>query len=80
MDNGPGILQAYRDKIFLIFETLENDNYQSTGIGLATVNSIVSRLGGDISLTDRPDGEKGVCFVFTIRSSTYLKNIKGRNY
>ena len=76
MDNGPGIPQSYRDKIFLMFETLENANYQNTGIGLATVKSIVSRLGGDISLTDRPDGERGVCFIFTIKRSAYLKNIE----
>lgn len=76
MDNGPGIPESYRDKIFLMFETLENANYQNTGIGLATVKSIVSRLGGDISLTNRPDGKKGVCFIFKIKSSSYLKNIE----
>lgn len=76
MDNGPGIPESYRDKIFLMFETLENANYQNTGIGLATVKSIVSRLGGSISLTNRPDGKKGVCFIFKIKSPAYLKNIE----
>ncbi|CAL2105551.1 Histidine kinase [Tenacibaculum sp. 190524A02b] len=73
MDNGPGISLEYRDKVFLMFETLKTSNYQSTGIGLATVKSIITRLGGKISLKEREDGKKGVCFEFTIRKSNFYK-------
>lgn len=65
-DNGPGIEEHYREKVFDMFETLENSNNENTGIGLATVKSIIERLGGKISLNDREDGKEGVCFHFYI--------------
>lgn len=71
VDNGPGIEEKYWDKVFKIFETLENSNNDNTGIGLATVKSIIKRLGGKISLKKRADGKKGVCFQFY----TSVKNI-----
>ena len=63
-DNGPGIDEKYWKKIFLMFETLENANNENTGIGLATVESIIKRLGGEIYLKNRDDGKKGVSFHF----------------
>ena len=65
-DNGPGIEEKYWDKVFNMFETLENLNNENTGIGLATVRSIIKRLGGDIYLSNRKDGKKGVCFNFYV--------------
>lgn len=65
-DNGPGIEEHYREKVFDMFETLENSNNENTGIGLATVKSIIERLGGKISLNEREDGKEGVCFHFYI--------------
>jgi signal transduction histidine kinase len=66
MDNGPGIEKEYRDKVFQMFETLENTDNNNTGIGLTTVKSIINRLGGKIYLDDREDNKKGVCFHFYI--------------
>lgn len=66
MDNGPGIEKEYRDKVFEMFETLNNTSNNNTGIGLTTVKSIVKRLGGTISLGEREDNKKGVCFNFSI--------------
>lgn len=63
-DNGPGIKEKYWDKVFNMFETLEDSNNQNTGIGLATVKSIIKRLGGEIHLENKKDGKKGVCFRF----------------
>lgn len=65
-DNGPGIDEKYRKKVFNMFETLDNSNNENTGIGLATVNSIVKRLGGEIKIKDRADRKKGVSFEFYI--------------
>lgn len=65
-DNGPGIEEQYWEKVFNMFETLENSNNENTGIGLATVKSIIERLGGKISLNEREDGKEGVCFHFYI--------------
>ena len=63
-DNGPGIKEKYWEKVFNMFETLEGSNSQNTGIGLATVKSIIKRLGGEIHLENKKDGKKGVCFRF----------------
>ena len=51
----------------MMLETLENTNNKNTGIGLATVKSIVERLGGKIYLKSRVDGYKGVSFHFSIK-------------
>ena len=65
-DNGPGIEKEYREKVFEMFETLNNVNNENTGIGLATVKSIIKRLGGEIYIKEREDGKKGVSFYFCI--------------
>ncbi|WP_166382137.1 GAF domain-containing sensor histidine kinase [Polaribacter sp. 11A2H] len=67
-DNGPGIEEKYWGKVFEMFETLGNNdpNNNNTGIGLATVKSIVKRLGGKIELKKRDEDKKGVCFYFYI--------------
>lgn len=65
-DNGPGVDEKYWEKVFVMFETLENTGNENTGIGLATVKSIVERLGGTIYLKSREDGLKGVAFHFNI--------------
>lgn len=41
-DNGPGISKQYHEKIFMIFQTLqERDSFESTGVGLAIVKKIL---------------------------------------
>ncbi len=71
-DNGPGIKEQYWEKVFDMFETLENENNDNTGIGLATVKSIIKRLGGKIYIANRKDGNKGVCFHFSISKREIL--------
>jgi signal transduction histidine kinase len=66
MDNGPGIEKEFRDKVFQMFETLNNTGNNNTGIGLTTVKAIIDRLGGKIHLNKRDDNKKGVCFYFYI--------------
>jgi len=63
-DNGMGIEQAYFDKIFRTFETLEN-NVQSTGIGLSIVKKIVNLYGGKVWLTSKIN--EGSTFYFTLK-------------
>lgn len=65
-DNGPGIKEEYWKKVFNMFETLENTNNENTGIGLATVKSIIKRLGGIIYTKDRDDLKKGASFHFSV--------------
>ena len=62
-DNGKGINPSYFNKIFEIFQKLEN-NSNSTGIGLSIVKKIVHFYGGNIWL----ESEEGVGtrFFFTL--------------
>jgi len=63
-DNGPGILEAYHDKIFIIFQTLHaRDKIESTGVGLAIVKKLVEDKGGKVWLESLPDD--GSKFYFT---------------
>lgn len=63
-DNGKGIENAYFDKIFKTFESLEN-NVSSTGIGLSIVKKIVKLYGGSIWLASEPN--IGTTFYFTLK-------------
>jgi len=64
-DNGPGIAEEHRERVFRIFQTLSSiDECQSTGVGLAVVKKIVELYGGDIWI-DSQLGE-GATFVFTL--------------
>lgn len=63
-DNGPGIGKAYHDKIFVIFQTLqERDSFESTGVGLAIVKKILEDRKENIIVDSEP-GE-GSVFTFT---------------
>lgn len=63
-DNGPGIDRNYHDKIFQIFQTLnEKDVGESTGVGLAIVKKILDDRNQSIKLHSAPG--KGSRFTFT---------------
>lgn len=63
-DNGPGIDAEYHDRIFVIFQTLqERDAFESTGVGLAIVKKIVEWQGGTIEVTSKLG--QGATFTFT---------------
>lgn len=67
-DNGMGIDLGVQEEIFNLFKTTgikDRNGKEGTGIGLATVKSLVSKLGGSISLESEP--EKGSTFTFTVQ-------------
>jgi ABC-type amino acid transport substrate-binding protein len=63
IDNGIGIPDDCRERVFLVFERLQvNSNPESTGIGLAIVQRIVNSCGGTVQLSATPDGGTTVLF------------------
>ncbi|MDI1231818.1 MAG: CHASE domain-containing protein [Methylobacter sp.] len=64
-DNGIGIPEEYRERVFGVFERLQVQSDQnSTGIGLAIVRRIVESCDGSVILQETPGG--GVTAVFDL--------------
>jgi signal transduction histidine kinase len=68
-DNGIGIAPQYAERVFLIFQRLnERSAYPGTGIGLAMCRKIVDYFGGRIWLDTSVDA--GARFCFTLPAIT----------
>ena len=70
-DNGPGIAVSDRDRVFGVFERLDNTQ-EGTGIGLAVCKRIVETSGGRIWIADSDIGTD-------MRVSVPASNGHGRN-
>ena len=77
-DNGPGIEEAQREKIFEPFRRLAQPNVQGLGLGLAICKRIVELHGGKIWCESAPT--KGAAFVFSLPKGAVVDTAGEREY
>jgi signal transduction histidine kinase len=68
-DDGKGIPEGYREKVFGVFERLErpDESNNGTGIGLAVCRKIVEQCGGQLTVVDAHPGAR---FLIQLPSAT----------
>ncbi len=67
-DDGPGVSEADREKIFQPFIRLEGTSDSGSGLGLALVDRIIRSHGGDVRVDDSPGG--GARFEITLSADS----------
>jgi len=74
-DDGPGIPTTYRQRIFGLFSTLKRrDEVEGSGMGLAFVQKVVRKLGGQVAV-EGPEG-RGAIFAFDWPKAAHLDDAR----
>ncbi|HDQ25680.1 MAG TPA: hypothetical protein ENN43_02920 [bacterium] len=74
-DNGIGIAEEYRSKVFDLFYRMHSrEDYEGSGLGLAICGRIVKKYGGKIWVESEGVEGKGSVFYFTLPGVRMEKN------
>ena len=65
-DDGPGVPEAQRERIFQQFAQMDKKSRRGVGLGLTFCRLAVEAHGGQISVGSRADGGAGAVFSFTL--------------
>lgn len=70
-DNGIGIPEENKHKMFKIFNRMDNaKKFKGNGVGLSIVHRIMNRLGGNV---DYESSNEGTCFILTFQKPKFVK-------
>jgi signal transduction histidine kinase len=71
-DNGQPLSEEERTRVFIPFTRLHQERAAGHGLGLATVQRIVSKLGGTVWVSAAPGGGNEFCFTLPTAPSPTL--------
>nr|WP_315596003.1 HAMP domain-containing sensor histidine kinase [uncultured Cupriavidus sp.] len=69
-DDGPGIPESERSRVFDRFYRGTATDEEGSGLGLAIVQTVAANLGGEVRLASRNDGNHGLVVYIRLRLGT----------